>query len=258
MTKELHAILERTGKLAVALSGGVDSAALTVAACRSLGPERVLALHACSVFMPAREGADAAAIAAFAGCRLEVVDCDVLGNAAIAANPVDRCYHCKKFLMTTLLARAAELGFPVLADGANLDDASDYRPGARAADELGVRHPLTEAGMGKGEIRALARECGLFNAEAPAAACLASRIPYGTHIDVAMLRQVEEGEEFLRRLGCLGGRVRHHGRQARLEVDPADFPKVTGEESIVPFFRSIGFAEVVLDLAGYRRGSLNP
>ena len=259
MTPEAELLdrLRSYGAVAVALSGGVDSAVLLAAAVRALGSDRVLALHAVAELIPAVETATATALARTLNCRLELVTFRLLDDDRIAANPPERCYFCKKTLFTRLRDRAVAAGFPLLADGANLDDAGDYRPGARAAGELGILHPLAESGFDKAAIRELATQYRLPNAETPAAACLATRIPYGTRLTAGALRQVEQGESYLARLGCRGARVRHYGGLAKLELAQEDFPRVLADRALPAAFRELGFAEVALDLAGYRRGALN-
>lgn len=254
----LAGVLRQYGKLAVAFSGGVDSTFLAAAARAVLGPEAVLLLFADSAFAAAREKAFALDWARAAGLALKTVPLAVLDHSEIVRNDQERCYFCKKFLMSALLDRARKEGFAVLADGANLDDRADYRPGARAADELGIRHLLCEAKMDKAAIRRAARELGLPNHDAPAAACLASRIPAGMPVDAAKLRAVEAGEEILLELGFRGARLRHYGQLAKLEVAPADLERafaVRGE--LLARLAPLGFRQIALDLAGYRRGAVN-
>ena len=181
-----------------------------------------------------------------------------LADPRYAANPPDRCYICKGHILDTLLAHAQAEGYPILADGSNADDRNDYRPGSRAGAERGVRSPLQEAGLTKVEIRALAHEHGLPNWDKPAAACLASRIPYGTPVTSQALRQIEHGEEHLHQLGFRQVRVRHHGAIARLELEPNDLVRaVELRDAIVSALRDVGFTYVALDLAGFRSGSMN-
>lgn len=250
--------LRGAGKLAIAFSGGVDSTFLAAAAARVLGPDQVLLLFADSEFASARERRFAAEWAREAGLRFLSVPVAPLGDPAIVRNDKERCYHCKKRLMTTLLAIARNAGFPLLADGMNLDDPGDYRPGIRAADELGVRHPLFDAGLAKADIRREALALKLPNHDAPAAACLASRIPAGMAVDADKLRTVDAGEEALLALGFRGARLRHYGDLAKIEVDPGDLETAFARrEALFRAMRELGFRSVALDLAGYRRGAVN-
>jgi uncharacterized protein len=192
--------------------------------------------------------------------RLRVIHTTELDRAEFAANPPERCYYCKGELFGKLVAIAREEGLPVVADGANLDDRDDFRPGARAAAELGVRSPLREVGLTKAEIREISRELGLPTWDKPSFACLASRFPYGSEITRDRLTQVAEAERLLRALGLRQLRVRHHGDVARIEVDPADFAVLIASESrarITEELHRLGFLYVTLDLDGYRTGSMN-
>ncbi len=253
----LQESLRGLNRVAIAYSGGADSTFLLKIAHDVLGDE-VLALTADSPSQPRAELAEARAIAAGFGVRHVVLPTHELVDPRYAANPPDRCYICKGHIMGTLLAYAQAEGFQVLADGSNADDQGDYRPGSRAAAERGVRSPLQEVGLTKAEIRALAREHGLPNWDKPSAACLASRIPYGTPVTVEALGQVEAAEEHLHQLGFRQVRVRHHGAIARLEVTPSDLARaVELRDVIVAALRDVGFTYVALDLAGFRSGSLN-
>ncbi len=241
-------------RLAVAFSGGVDSTLLAAAAARALGKEKVLLLFADSRFTPRSEADRARRWAEDAGLRFEAVLFEPLESEAVRSNPPLRCYHCKKLLMSGLAYRANELGFPVLADGANLDDFDDYRPGMRACDELGVVHPLLEAGFGKAAVRALAREYGLANWAAPAEACLASRIAYGDGITAAKLAMIEAAEEYLRGLGLAGvrARLRPDGFKIELSRDE-DYPRLLERRTeAAAELRRLSGGGVWLDLAGYR------
>ncbi len=243
--------------VAVAYSGGTDSAFLLAVARDVLG-DRVLALTADSASVPRAEIADARAIAGQLGVRHIILASGELDDPAYRANTPDRCYFCKSHYLTTLLDYAHAHGFAALVDGSNVDDLGDYRPGQQAARERGVRSPLQEAGLTKAEIRALARERGLPNWDKPAAACLASRIPYGTPVTAETLAQIERGEAYLRGLGFRQVRVRHHGAVARLEVEAGDLARaVEHREAIVAALREAGFTYVTLDLAGFRSGSMN-
>lgn len=253
--KKLEIELARRGRLAIAFSGGCDSALLAEAARRILGPENVLLLLADSVLLPRAEAERARQLAAAAGLRLEILRLDPLADEAVRSNGPLRCYHCKKRIFSALSARARELGFPLLADGANLDDRGDYRPGAKAADELGVVHPLAE--LPKSAIRELAREWELPTWDLPAAACLASRIPTGTPLDRTSLEMVEAGEKAVAALGFSGFRVRKTGpAAARLELRPEE--TAAAEQRLAEIgarLKKCGFLSV--ELALYRTGSMN-
>ncbi len=253
----LQESLRGLNRAAIAYSGGTDSSFLLKIAHDVLGDE-VLALTADSPSQPRAELAEARAIAAGLGVRHVVLPTYEMADPRYAANPPDRCYVCKGHILDTLLAYAQAEGYAVLADGSNADDRGDYRPGSRAAAERGVRSPLQEAGLTKAEIRALAHAHGLPNWDKPAAACLASRIPYGTPVTSEALGQIERAEEHLHRLSFRQVRVRHHGAVARLEFEPNDLARaVELRNVIVSALREVGFTYVALDLAGFRSGSLN-
>lgn len=256
--ESLLRILHGCRSLLVGYSGGVDSVFLAKIAADTLGSSQVLAVTGRSASLPSWMRATARDIARdFAIPWLEVETRELV-DPLYAANPSNRCYYCKSELWSRLSDLARERGFATVADGANADDAGDHRPGAVAGREHGIRSPLLEAGLTKAEIRAWSRELGLPTWDQPAAPCLASRIPYGTAVTEARLRQVEEAEASLRELGFRDFRVRHHGALARLEVAPPELPELLrrrGEVNRV--VRSAGFATVAADLEGYRRGALN-
>jgi uncharacterized protein len=243
--------------VAVAYSGGVDSALLLRVAHECLG-ERVAALTAVSPSLPQHELREAQAIAAQIGAGHVLVESHEVEDPRYLANSPSRCYFCKINVYDQLLDYARANGYLALVDGTNLDDTADHRPGRQAALERGVRSPLQEAGLTKAEVRQLARRYGLPNWDKPAAACLSSRLPYGTPITIALLVQVEQAEAALRRLGFGQLRVRHHDQVARIEVDPADFQAIlAAREQIVAALRQLGYTHITLDLAGFRSGSLN-
>lgn len=254
----LRAILAELGGAVIAMSGGVDSALLVHAAHAALG-DRALAVTADSPSLPRRELREAEELARLIGARHLVIRTGEVADPRYAANPVNRCYYCKTELFTRLRALAAEHDLPWVLYGENLDDLADHRPGAQAALEHGARAPLKEAGLTKADIRALARWHGLPVWDKPALACLGSRFPYGAPITPAKLAQVEAAEEVLRELGLRQCRVRHHGDLARIEVEAADMPRLVEHavEVVERIRAAAGFRHVTLDLAGYRRGSLN-
>jgi uncharacterized protein len=174
------------------------------------------------------------------------------------ANTPQRCYFCKSSVLGRLTEYARREGYRYVLDGSNVDDLGDHRPGRQAAMELGVRSPLQEAGFTKSDIRRLARELGLPNWDKPSAACLASRIPYGSPVTAQALGQIEQAELVLRQMGLGQLRVRHHDQLARIEVEPADMPRVlAAREQLVKQFNALGYTYVTLDLAGFRSGSMN-
>lgn len=257
----LHALLVELGRVAVALSGGVDSGYLAAAAVDALGPDRVLALTATSPLFPGAELETAVRLAAQLGVEHRVLALDDLGVPEVAANGVERCYYCKRHRFGELIRRLAAEGDVVLLHGENADDHLQYRPGSRAARELGVRAPLAEAGLTKAEVRRLARQRGLPNWDLPAAACLATRFPYGTPLTPEGLERVERAEELLR--AAVPGvqmRVRDHHPIARLEVDTSALPELARDPlrgRVVERLRECGYHYVTLDLAGYRSGSFD-
>ncbi|HFD39434.1 MAG TPA: ATP-dependent sacrificial sulfur transferase LarE [Anaerolineae bacterium] len=258
---KLREIIAGLGSVAVAYSGGVDSSYLLAVCLDVLGPDRVLALTADSPLTPRRELAEARTLARRLGVRHIVLPGDELTNPAIAANPPDRCYHCKLGRFTALWEAARAEGLAHLVHGENADDAGDYRPGSRAAEELGVRAPLREAGLTKAEIRALSKAWGLPTWDKPANACLATRFPYHTPLSAAGLARVEAAEEALRDAWQLAQlRLRAHGSVARIEVPPEEIARLAqlpARTAAVEALRALGYRYVTLDLMGYRMGSLN-
>ncbi len=253
----LRAAVRRHPSLVVAFSGGADSALLAGVATDELGSDRVRCLTAVSPSLPADELDDCRALAAEWGLAWSTVTTHELDVAAYRENDGDRCYHCKEALAVAIEPIAAEAGATV-ALGVNLDDLDDHRPGQRAAREHGAVFPLVEAGFTKDRVRAVSRELGLRTADKPAAACLASRVPYGTPVTLSVLREVEQAEAGLRRLGFGELRVRHHREVARIEV-PLDrlADVVARRQAVVDAVRAAGYRYVTLDLEGFRSGNLN-
>jgi pyridinium-3,5-biscarboxylic acid mononucleotide sulfurtransferase len=243
----------------VAVSGGVDSSVVLAVAARALGRERVVAVTATAPVMIEEEVAAARELAARLGVAHVAVDVPLMDEPAFVANPRERCYVCKSLVLIAVGAIAAERGCEAVLDGANRDDLGDDRPGMRAAAEHGVRHPLLEAGLGKSEVRELARELSLEVSDAPSQACLASRIPYGEPITDEVLRRIAAAERALRRLGYARCRVRAHGDVARVELPVEDAARAAGPDRVelVRGVRAAGFTYVTLDLDGLRTGSMN-
>jgi pyridinium-3,5-biscarboxylic acid mononucleotide sulfurtransferase len=250
--------LKKLGAVAVGFSGGVDSAVVLAAAVDALGKDNVFAITARGDFFPKRETDEARKIARKLKVKHVVFDAKPLSNAALKNNPPDRCYHCKKATFKKIVEIAASDWLFQVADGANVDDASDYRPGAAATNELEIYHPLMDAGLGKKEIRELARHYKLPNADKPASPCLATRFPFGTAIDKKSLVCVEKAEEALHKMGFKIVRVRSHGEMARIEVLKKDLKRIVfRSETVFDKLKKTGFKRVTVDLEGYRSGSMN-
>ena len=255
---ELEGMLVPRESALVAFSGGVDSSLALAVAARALPKHRVLAVTSNNeTYLPseldlAREFAESL------GVEHLVVNTRELDDPNYASNPTNRCYFCKSTLYSDLAKLAEDKGYACVVDGANKDDEGDYRPGRKAARELGVVSVLSAAGMSKADVRGLAKYLGLPTWDKPALACLSSRFPYGQEITPEKLSQVARAEEFLRRKDFQQVRVRHHGEIARLEVGPDELERAFAmREEISAELIDAGFLYVTLDLAGYRSGSLN-
>ena len=253
----LDAELAALGRVVIAFSGGADSAFLAHRAHGVLGAGAAHAVTAVSPSLAGDEEADCRSLAAEWGLRWTPVATDEMARAAYRINDTDRCYHCKAELMDVVGPIAAAEGATVVL-GVNVDDLGDHRPGQAAADERGARFPMVAAGLTKDDIRALSLAAGLRTWDKPAAACLASRVPYGTEVSVGILSRVDRAEAALRRLGFRQLRVRHYDDTARIEVDLADLADVVAQrEAVVAAIKSCGYRSVTLDLEGFRSGNLN-
>jgi len=257
--KALEGVLRRYDSLAVAFSGGVDSSFLLAMASRAV-PGQVVAVTAESALHPRREKKAAASLAQRLEVEQLIVRSGELNLPEFAANTRQRCYICKKHVLTLIIKAASQMGIAHVAHGANLDDLDDYRPGLKAAEEMGVAAPLVEAGLTKEDIRRFSREMNLAVWNKPSMACLASRIPYGTPITTGALKMVERAEDCLQGFGFAICRVRLYGRTARIEVALHDLGlllKPDVRQKVVKRFKDIGFSHVAADLEGYISGSMN-
>lgn len=255
----LQDLLRSYGKVAIAYSGGVDSSLLSYVAHETLG-DNAISLTADAPVVPRSEFADSQAFCKCYSIRQVICHPNPIMMEEVRFNVPNRCYVCKKVIFGSLLEEAAKLGVETIADGSNLDDLGDYRPGLKALEELQVKSPLREAGFTKADIRALSRELGLPTWSKQSNACLATRFPYGTEITAEKLSLVDKAEGALSGMGFTQLRVRVHNDIARIEVPAEQIETLLRDEnrtSIVDALKELGFAYVTLDLAGYRTGSMN-
>jgi pyridinium-3,5-biscarboxylic acid mononucleotide sulfurtransferase len=256
----LQSILKGLGKVVVAYSGGVDSTFLLKVAVDTLGRQNVLACIAQGPSLPQSQYRQAVKLAKKISAKLETVEPNEMADPHFIANNANRCFHCKAHLMKLLTGIAKEKGFNKVVCGHNLDDNKDYRPGLLAIKKFKIECPLADAQLTKEDIRKLSRKLSLPTADMSASPCLASRICYGLEITEKRLRQIEQAEEYLKKLGLVEFRVRHHDTVVRIEVHPQDFKKITEDPNrskIIVELKGLGFKYVTIDLQGFRSGAMN-
>ncbi|OGP83212.1 MAG: TIGR00268 family protein [Deltaproteobacteria bacterium RBG_16_54_11] len=254
----LRAIIKDLQRVVVAFSGGVDSTFLLKVCVDVLGRENVLAFIGLSPTCPEREIAEAKSLSGLIGVDCVTAETSEMEDPRFIENNTTRCYFCKTHLFVKAREIAEQRGFIHVAEGSNVDDINDFRPGRKACSEQGVKSPLLEAGLTKGEIRELSETLALPTHDKPSFACLSSRVPYGTAIDATTLKRIERSEDFIQSLGIRQVRVRCYGNVARIEVLDKDFDAVmANRDKITEVLNQYGFLYVTLDLKGYRTGSMN-
>lgn len=256
----LQKVLKKLNRVVVAYSGGVDSTFLLKVSLDTLGTKNVLACIATGPSLPESQYKRALKVAKKIGAKILTVEPNEMDDSKFTANKPDRCYHCKIHLMKLLTEIAKERDFNNVICGHNYDDKDDYRPGQLAIKKYKIECPLEDVKMTKNDIRKLSRKLKLPTANLPASPCLASRISYNLPITEKRLKQIEQAEDFLKKLGLEEFRVRHHDTIARIEVHPEDFNKIikkTNRSKLIKKIKSLGFKYVTIDLQGFRTGSLN-